>query len=123
MTLERKADAAGEAAKKDAAGKSAEERFAEIRSFFLAKLEEAGHSRRELYNRPKPGDAREPTEEEVVRRFAEILLIPVNDICMGIQRAFEFAECHGGVVSSFRYCVPQIQARLREVKDARVGGD
>lgn len=52
---------------RDAIGKTAEERFEEIRRMFLDMLALSGVSRTYLYSRPKPGDAREPTEEEVVR--------------------------------------------------------
>lgn len=108
--------------KRDAAGKDAQQRFLEIREDFLARLADSGQSRTELYYRPKPGDAREPTEEEVVRHWAEQLGIPVNDILIGIQRAFEVAAEQGRVVSSFRFCVPQIVARLNEMRGSRVGG-
>lgn len=92
----------------DKKGKSAETRFAEIREFFLAKLRESGQTRAELYYRPKPGDAREPTEEEVVRRWAARTEIPVSWITAGIHNAFVTAEQLSAVVTSFRYCVPHI---------------
>ena len=56
----------------DAIGKTSEERFREVRAYFFELLSAHGQSRRELYSRPKPGDSREPTEEEVVRRWAEV---------------------------------------------------
>lgn len=105
----------------DATGKNAEQRFREIREYFLEMLKLAGVSRSDLYHRPKLGEAREPTEEEVVRRWAENLRVPVNDIFMGIQRAFLAAIDRGQVVTSFRYCAPQIIARLNEVREARAG--
>lgn len=104
----------------DAIGKTPDERFAEIRRYFLDSLELAGQSRRELYYRPKPGDAREPTEEEVVRRWANMVQVPVNDIFIGIQRAFATAPEQGHIVN-FRYCVPHIMARVEEKRDARAG--
>jgi hypothetical protein len=106
----------------DKAGKNSQERFLAIRRCFLECLEISGHSRTELYYRPKPGDLREPTEEEVVRRWAEFVDVPVNDILIGIARAFLAAGDSGKIVTSFRYCVPHIQARLNEMRDARVGG-
>lgn len=93
-----------------------EARFAGIRAYFLECLKLAGNGRTELYYRPKPGDAREPTEEEVVRRWAELEAVAVNDICAGIMRAFAHAAEHGQAVSSFRDCVPHIQARLYETR-------
>ncbi len=105
----------------DRAGKSAEQRFAEIREYFLACMEDAGHARKELYHRPKPGDAREPTEEELVRRWAGTLAVPVNDILIGIERAFVMAANRGQVVTSFRYCVPHILNRFAEMREMRVG--
>jgi len=94
---------------RDRNGKNAEERFAEIREFFLDKMRESGQSRTELYYRPKLGDAREPTEEEIVRRWAARTDIPASWICLGIQTAFETAAKLNTVVTSFRYCVPHIQ--------------
>ena len=104
----------------DVIGKPVEERFAEIARYFLESLACNG-IRRELYSRPKPGDAREPTEEEVVRRWAAQVHVSVNDICIGIQRAFMAAADSGKVVTSFRWCVPHIVARCNELRDARVG--
>lgn len=75
----------------DRDGKNAQQRFEEIRTFFLAWLESSGHSRTELYYRPKPGEAREPTEEEIVRKWAGELRVPLHDILVGIQNAFEGA--------------------------------
>ena len=49
---------------KDRDGKNEQERFEAIRNFFLGSLESYGNPRTELYYRPKPGDAREPTEED-----------------------------------------------------------
>ena len=63
----------------------------------------------------------EPTEEDVVHRWAEILAVPVNDIVIGIQRAFVAAGERGQIVTSFRYCVPHIQARIREKSETRAG--
>ncbi len=105
----------------DRNGKSAEQRFAEIRGYFLACMEAAGHARTELYYRPKPGDAREPTEEELVRRWAGTFAVPVNDILIGIARAFKLAAERGQVVTSFRYCVPHILNRFAEMRESRVG--
>ena len=99
---------------RDRNGKSAEERFAEIREFFLDKMRESGQSRAELYYRPKLGDAREPTEEEIVRRWAARTDIPASWICLGIQTAFETAAKLGAVVTSFRYCVPHITNAANE---------
>lgn len=95
---------------RDAKEKSTQERFAEIRQFFLAKLEESGQSRTELYYRPKPGDAREPTEEEIVRRWAARTALSIEWICAGIHNAFVTAGERGAIVTSFRYCVPHIAA-------------
>jgi len=159
---------------RDAIGKTAEERFQEIRRHFLDALRDAGISRSELYDRPKPGASREPTEEELVRRYAERFAVSVNEICIGIQRAFVLARESGGpgvpqnhlrfqesggpgwpgpntgpglrdsarasgirisesrtvlrdsgrscgVVTSFRYCVPQIERRIAELREARIG--
>lgn len=92
----------------DRSGKNPEERFLELRAFFLEQMKLSGQSRTELYYRPKLGDAREPTEEEVVRRWADRLDIPTSWICLGIQTAFETAAKLGAVVTSFRYCVPHI---------------
>ncbi len=93
---------------RDAKAMNAEQRFAEIRAHFLACLKLSGVSRTELYCRPKPGDSREPTEEEVVRQWATELSVPVNDILIGISRAFDRACERGDVVTSFRYCVPHL---------------
>jgi len=106
---------------RDNTGKTAAERFAAIREYFLACLNFCGHSRTELYHRPKPGDLREPTEEELVRRWAETISVPLNDILIGIKRAFEEAPDRGHVVTSFRYCVPHIVKRAHEMKYSRVG--
>jgi hypothetical protein len=104
---------------RDAIGKPSEERFREIRDYFLENLRLYGSSRTSLYDRPKPGDAREPTEEEMVRKWAECFEISVNDIRIGIDRAFSGAAARGVVVTSFRYCVPQIVARVHEVRANR----
>src|SRR4051812_17586493 len=101
----------------DATGKTADERFVEIRACFLELLSAAGHSRGDLYSRPKLGDSREPTEAEIVHRWAERYEVSVNDICIGIQRAF----AQGALVTSFRYCVPQIIQRVRELRESRAG--
>lgn len=93
---------------RDAKGMNAEQRFMEIRAHFLACLKLSGVSRAELYYRPKAGDMREPTEEEVVRKWAATLAVPVNDILIGISRAFDKACERGDVVTSFRYCVPHL---------------
>jgi len=106
---------------RDATWKSPQQRFEEISKFFLEMLAEHGNSRAELYYRPKPGEAREPTEEEVVRSWSNTVNVSVNDICIGIQRAFAAAAGRGHVVTSFRYCVPQIHTRLAELRDARAG--
>lgn len=105
----------------DRDGKNAQQRFEEIRTFFLAWLEGSGHARTELYYRPKPGEAREPTEEEIVKKWAAELRVPLNDILIGIQRAFEGAAAAQKVVTSFRWCVPQIVNRQVEMKESRVG--
>ncbi len=105
----------------DAIGKTAEDHFEEIRRYFLECLKLSGLSRSELYYRPKPGDAREPTEFEQVRKWAQVLEVSVNDICTGICRAFDGAAARGHNVTSFRYCEPQIQARLTEMRESRVG--
>ncbi len=101
---------------RDATGKSADERFAAIRAFFLAQLALHGMTR-DLYSRPKPGDSREPTEEELVRRDAEDLNVSVNDICIGIQRAFD----SGAIVRSYRFCRPHIIARVKELRESQAG--
>lgn len=101
----------------DATGKTGDERFVEIRGVFLELLAASGQSRAELYARPKFGDSREPTETEIVRRWAETFEVSVNDICIGMQRAF----AGNAVVTSFRYCVPQIILRVKELRDSRVG--
>ena len=93
-----------------------EARFAGIRAYFLECLKLSGNGRAELYYRPKPGDAREPTEEEVVRRWAENTAVSVSDIVAGIARAFAHAAERGQAVSSFRDCVPHIQDRLNETR-------
>lgn len=100
----------------DRDGMSAEDRFAEIRKFFLAWLADSGHARTELYRSPKLGQC-EPTEEEVVRQWANDLNVRLNDVLIGIQNAFG----QGKLVTSFRYCVPQIVARVREMAESRVG--
>ncbi len=104
---------------RDAAGKTTEERFTEIRAHFLECLKLGGISRTDLYYRPKQGDAREPTEQEVVWKWADTHAVPVNDILVGITRAFEFASGRGDVVTSFRYCVPHIVNRVQETANAR----
>ena len=93
-----------------------EARFAAIRAYFLECLKLAGQARTELYYRPKPGDAREPTEKEVARRWAQIEAVAVGDICAGIARAFAQAAERGESVASFRDCVPHIQDRLNETR-------
>jgi hypothetical protein len=102
----------------DATGKNAEQRFVELRKYFLDYLALMGHARPELYNRPKLGDAREPTEEELVRRWAYRLDVPVNDIVIGINRAFARAFMAGGV-TNFRDCLMEIGKRVDEVRSAR----
>jgi hypothetical protein len=104
----------------DKEGKNAEARFTEIRAHFLECLKFGGIDRKELYYRPKPGDAREPTEEEVVRKWAAGLNVPVNDILAGITRAFEMAGRRGDVVTSFRYCVPHIVNAATDALTRRV---
>jgi len=105
----------------DRDGKNAQQRFEEIRTFFLSWLEGSGHARTELYYRPKPGDAREPTEEEVVRKWAGDMRVRLNDILIGIQRGFEAGAEARKPVTSFRWCVPHIVGRLNEVRESRVG--
>lgn len=106
---------------KDAIGKTPDERFAEIRAYFFEHMKMAGGSRTELYSRPKPGESREPTEEEVVMRFARTVSVTVNDIQIGIARAFAAAADRRNVVTSFRYCVPHIVARCNELRESRAG--
>jgi len=109
-------------ARTDATGKNAGQRYAEVRRYFLEMLGLSGHIRTELYYRPRTGPHKGlPTEQQLVRGWAESLEIPVNDICIGIQRAFQQAQANGQVVSSFAYCVPQIVARVGELREARVG--
>jgi len=109
-----------QAAQQDRNGLSIARRFELIRGYFLARLAASGVTR-ELYNRPKLGDAREPTEEELVRRFAEYTHIPLQDIEDGIERAFAVAGERGGAVTSFRYCQPQILIVVSLRAEARVG--
>jgi hypothetical protein len=93
---------------------TAEERFAAIREFFLQQLKMAGSSRRELYSFPKAGaPSGEKTERDVVLEWARCDAA-VNDILLGIQRAFEKAEERGDVVTSFRYCEPHIVNTVTE---------
>lgn len=106
---------------RDATGKHADQRYFEIVRCFFELLNASGVSRTVLYSRPKPGDAREPTEQEVVQRWAETLGVSVNDISIGIQRAFAKAAERGDVVTSFRYCVPHIVARCQELQKGRSG--
>jgi hypothetical protein len=106
---------------RDAVGKKPEERFLEIERYFLEMLSVSGVSRAALYSRPKPGDAREPTEQQVALRWAHSVNVSVNDICIGIQRAFAAAAERRAVITSFRYCVPHIVARCNELRDSRVG--
>lgn len=106
---------------RDALNKTVNERFLEVREYFLDSLKLSGMPERDLYTQPKPGDAREPTEEELVRRWAAQVAVPVNDICIGIQRAFQTAAAEGGVVRSFRFCIAHIVARVREKREARAG--
>jgi len=105
---------------RDSKGKSVEERFAAIREYFLASMKMAGHGRTELYYRPKAGDAREPTEEELVRRWAGAVAVSVEAIEAGVQRGFEKAAELGQVVTSFRYCVPHIVNCATEAAPRRV---
>jgi hypothetical protein len=105
----------------DMTGKNAEQRFVEIRKYFLDCLRFSGQGRQELYYRPKPGDAREPTEEELVQRWAQRLAVPVNEICIGIQRAFAAAAAARGAVLNFRECTAHIEKRTAELRDARAG--
>jgi hypothetical protein len=106
---------------KDANGLRAEERFTRIRDYFFECMRFAGQSRPELYHRPKPGEAREPTEEEVVRRWADRLDVELRHVLIGINRAFVAAAERGDIVASFRYCVPQIVKRLSETRETSVG--
>src|ERR1700730_3003473 len=107
-----------EAEERDRDGENEQERFVRIRKYFLAWLEEAGHTRTERYNSPKFGKC-EPTEQDVVRSWAKEVRVPVNDILIGIDRAFTGAAERGAVVTSFRYCVPQIVGRLNEMRGSR----
>jgi len=104
---------------RDAIGKTVEERFAEIRDKFLGLLMATGHARTALYTERTSNHAF--SEEEVVRHWAQLVAVPVNDICIGIQRAFSEASKRGAIVTSFRYCVPHIHARVNEMADARIG--
>jgi len=104
---------------KDLTGKDAHQRFAEIRGFFLERLGQSGQARAELYFRAKPGDAREPTEEEVVRKWSEKTWVSVNDIYIGIHRAFEAATKCGQVIATFRNCEPFVAGRVKELSDSR----
>ena len=103
----------------DAIGKCIDERFAEIRAYFLECYRLQGDARTELHYRAKPGDAREPTEEEIVRRWAGLVAISVADIQIGMQRAFMEYAGKGWRVPSFRECVPQIQERMAEKREGR----
>ena len=107
----------------DAIGKSPAERFLEIRREFLSLMAAHGHTRAELYSRTKPGEAREPTEEDLIRRWAEALSVSVNDIAIGIQRGFMAAAAQGKVVSSFRWCQPHIVARMSELRESQAGAN
>jgi hypothetical protein len=98
----------------DATGKNADQRFVEIRRYFLDCLMVSGRGRKELYFQGKQGDAREPTEEELVRRWAYRFDVPVNDICIGIQRAFAAAA-----VMNFRECADKIGSRVDEIRSSR----
>ena len=100
---------------RDAIGKTVEERFAEIRGEFLGLLMATGHARTALYTERTSNHAF--SEEEVVRHWAQLVAVPVNDIFIGIQRAF----ATGKVVTSFRFCVPHIHARINEMAEARIG--
>jgi phage FluMu gp28-like protein len=114
--------ARGARANKDATGKTAAERFEAIRKEFLDLLGASGHARTELYCRPRTGEkAQLPTELEQVRSWAAHLEFSVNDIAIGIQRAFQHAAASGHIVTSFSYCVPQIVARLNELRESRTG--
>jgi len=104
---------------RDAIGKTVDERFAEIRDEFLGLLMATGHARTTLYSERTSNHAF--SEEEVVRHWAGLVAVPVNDICIGIQRAFAEAGKRSAIVTSFRYCVPHIHARINELADARVG--
>ncbi len=107
----------------DATGKNAEQRFVELRRYFLDCLAFAGVTRQatglELYYQPKPGEVREPTEEELVRRWAQTLAVPVNEIYIGIQRAFALKAEMGQTVKNFRECTAEIQRRMSELREAR----
>lgn len=100
----------------DATGKTVDERFELIRRYFLELSAEQGVTR-DLYYRPKPGDSREPTEAELVRRDAENLSLSVNDIAIAIQRAFDT----GAIVYSYRFCRPHIIARIKELRESQAG--
>jgi hypothetical protein len=98
-----------------------QQRFAEIREYFLDYLKDFGQPRAELYFRPKPGDAREPTEEELVRRWAQIVNVPLEQIRIGILQAFMEAAGKGQRIVTFRDCVPHIRARADEWRDGATG--
>ena len=105
----------------DATGKNADERFAMLRAYFFELLQLYGIRRKFLYAQPKPGDAREPTEEELVRKWAAHLEVPVNTIMQGMVAGFNVAAERGLVVTSFRYLEPQILARVNATAESRVG--
>jgi hypothetical protein len=94
-----------------------EERFTELREYFLLCLKVCGQPRADLYFRAKPGDAREPAEEELVRRWAGFVNVPLAQIEIGIQRAFMAAAGKGEKIASFRDCLPHIQARADESRN------
>jgi len=104
---------------RDAIGKSVEERFLEIRDEFLGLLMATGHARTTLYTERTSNHAF--SEEEVVRHWAGLVAVRVNDICIGIQSAFVEAGKRSAMVTSFRYCVPHIHARINELAETRVG--
>lgn len=106
---------------RDATGKTPGQRFVMIRECFLEQMAASGQSRAELYSRPRPDSPDGMSEEQVVRHWAGQLQISVNDMCIGIRRAFEHARGESRFVTSFRYCQPHIVARWNELRESRLG--
>lgn len=105
----------------DANSLTADQRFAMIRGWFLAALAAHGHSRAELYQRPRANDPEGQSEEEIVRAAAETLHVPLRYIEEAIERAFRIAGSNGKTVSSFRFVVPQIHAVCNEHRESNAG--
>ncbi len=106
----------------DKTGKTADQRFLEIRAYFLEHMALSGQSRTTLYFKPPAGaPPGYMTETAIVRHWAEQMVVSVNDICIGIQRAFDQARNDAKFVTSFRYVQPHIVRRWNELREARVG--